>query len=142
VPKSFAEAADLIGGIDIRLVDVLERTVRPVSFEPGRIEVALTGEAPPDLVGRLAATLKRATGAQWVVSIVADGGGATLREARASAEEQRRREAAELPLVRQVQARFPGAEVVAVRDLPAPQGAEPEADEADDEEDRSMSREA
>jgi DNA polymerase-3 subunit gamma/tau len=122
MPENFAAAVRLAGDVDIRLVDILEQQVRPVSFAPGRIEIELGEEAPPAIAHRFASTLTRATGSRWVVSIAGDGergrAGATLGEAGVRDEAGEREAVERLELVRRVKERFPGARVVAVRELP------------------------
>ncbi len=115
------------------LVFALERHVRPVRFEPGRIEIALTPEAERDLPQRLMAALRKWTGARWMVSVTASEAGETLHEARAKGRAALLEEVSADPLVRQVLEKFPGAEIVAVRERSAGTPDEqPEAVEAID----------
>jgi len=110
-PESFEEAVRLVCDIDIRLSDPLEQSVRPVSFAAGHIEIEVSDGAPTDIANRFAATLTRATGARWVVSIAGAGRMPPRRgEPSAAAEEP--------DLVASVKRRFPGARVVGQRDLP------------------------
>ncbi len=106
---------------DRLLVFALERHVRPVRFEAGRMEIALTAEAESDLPQRLTRALQSWTGHRWIVAVSSDENAAeTAHERRekdrASEMERVRAE----PLVREVFERFPGAEIVAVR----PRGGE------------------
>ena len=119
--QSLADIATLAGDKrDIRLKIALEEDVRPVAFEPGRIEIALEPTARPELVQELARKLHTWTGERWVVVVASDpgAGGPTL------AEERRAREAAEIalvkdhPLLKDVLARFPDATIEEVRPLP------------------------
>ncbi|MFV2093552.1 MAG: DNA polymerase III subunit gamma/tau, partial [Hyphomicrobiales bacterium] len=71
IPADFAAAAALVGDLDIRLAEAIESYLHPVSFETGRIEISLAPGAPGKLANQFAATLGRATGRVWVVSIVA-----------------------------------------------------------------------
>ena len=61
----------------------------------------------------------RATGRVWVVSIVARGGAATIKDQRRLETQNQLQEAASHPLVKAVMERFPGAQIVAVRDTGA-----------------------
>jgi len=123
-PQDFAEAAALVGDYDIRLAHIVETSVRPVDFAPGRIEMALAGEAPRDLAFRFGRTLERATGRKWVVSISAQDGGRTLRETREEAKAAREKAAADHPVVKAVLEQFPGAKIVDIREPDEPDAAE------------------
>ncbi|NND49287.1 MAG: hypothetical protein HKN60_03440 [Rhizobiales bacterium] len=121
-PDSFEQAVRLVGDHDIRLVDPLEKHMQLVSFTPGHIEVALGAEAPADLANRFAATLTRATGSTWVVSVAGDGPAAPPDEATPASPPADQPDA-EPELVQKVKDRFPGAKVVEVRDLPQAGGS-------------------
>jgi DNA polymerase III subunit gamma/tau len=117
------------------LVFALERHVRPVRFEPGRIEIALTPEAERDLPQTLMAALRKWTGERWMVSVTAAAAdaGETAHEARAKGRAALFEEVSADPLVRQVLEKFPGAEIVAVRERSAgTPDDQPEAVEAID----------
>jgi len=87
-----------------------------VSFAPGRIEMAIAGEAPRDLAFRFGRTLERATGRKWMVSISARDGGQTLREMRDTARTNRETAAAAHPVVKAVLEQFPGSQIVDIRE--------------------------
>jgi len=100
---------------DLTIKSALERDVRLVRFEDGRIEIALEEGAPKSLVGELSKKLSDWTGRRWMVIVSSEPGMPSL-----YAQDQARK--AELkdgvrddPLVRAVLARFPGAEIVGVR---------------------------
>ncbi|MBM3561562.1 MAG: DNA polymerase III subunit gamma/tau [Alphaproteobacteria bacterium] len=100
---------------DMRLKIALESEVRLVRFEAGLIEFELAPGGARDLAATLMQKLQAWTGERWMVSIVASGGAPSLKEQR-EAEERRRRSSLESdPLVASVLARFPGAQIVAVR---------------------------
>jgi DNA polymerase III subunit gamma/tau len=106
---------------DLTMKSALERDVRLVRFEDGRIEIALEDNAPKSLVGELSKKLSDWTGRRWMVIVSSEPGAPSI-----YAQEQARK--AELkdgvrddPLVQAVLARFPGAEIVGVR---APAGGE------------------
>jgi DNA polymerase-3 subunit gamma/tau len=102
---------------DRLLVFALERHVRPVHFEPGRIDIALTPEAERDLPQRLARALQEWTGHRWVIAISnGDSAPATVHEERQKKTASVMEDVRADPLVREVLERFPGAEIVAVRE--------------------------
>ncbi|MGH6923202.1 MAG: DNA polymerase III subunit gamma/tau [Propylenella sp.] len=105
---------------DRLLVFALERHVRLVHFEPGRIEVALTAEAERDLPQRLGQALQNWTGRRWIVAISSGEAAAeTAHEARVKNRASLMEEMRADPLVREVFTRFPGAEIVDVRERPS-----------------------
>jgi DNA polymerase-3 subunit gamma/tau len=111
---------------DMALKVQIKQFLRPVRFDPGRIEVSLTEHAPRMLVSDLTTRLHTWTGRRWVVTISRERGGDTLSEI-----EQARRDVALLdarndPSVAAILARFPGAKIIDVR-LPDAVGA-PEAE--------------
>jgi len=97
----------------------LEHNVHLVHLEPGRIEIRPTARAPRTLANDLQAKLRAVTGERWTVSIASQGGAPTLSEQKQSAKTARFEAVAQEPLVRAVLDRFPGAEIVAVRDAVA-----------------------
>ncbi len=109
------------------LVFALERHVRPVRFEPGRIEIALTPEAERDLPQKLMAALRNWTGERWMVSVTAAAveAGETVHEARAKGRAALIEEVSADPLVKRVMEKFPGAEIVDVRERVAEAEAAP-----------------
>jgi DNA polymerase III subunit gamma/tau len=110
----------------------LENDVHLVRLEQGHIEFRPSPRAPSSLAGDLKQKLKDWTGMPWSVSIAREGGEPTLAERRRSAKAARIESVMQEPLVRAVLDRFPGAEIVAVREAAiAEQAAEamPEKDE-------------
>jgi DNA polymerase-3 subunit gamma/tau len=103
----------------------VETNLRLVRYSPGRIEFEPTGAAPADLAARLSASLQRWTGARWGVSI-AQGGGKTIAETRASEQDARRAKAMEIPLVKAIFQAFPGARITAFNE-PEPEESIAEA---------------
>jgi DNA polymerase III subunit gamma/tau len=100
---------------DLTIKSALERDVRLVRFEDGRLEVSLEANAPKSLTGELSKKLSDWTGRRWMVIVSAEPGVPSL-----YAQAQMRK--ADLkdgvradPLVQAVLARFPGAEIVDVR---------------------------
>ncbi len=109
---------------EITLKLALERDVRPVRFEAGRVEFSLVEGASRTLAQDLSRRLKEWTGQTWMVAVVNEEGGATLREQAAAAKDQRENDAAAHPAVKAVLERFPGARIVDVRDPRAVAAAE------------------
>ena len=108
----------------------LEHNVHLVHLEPGRIEIRPTARAPRTLANDLQTKLRAATSERWTVSIASQGGAPTLAEQKQLAKTARFEAVAQEPMVRAVLDRFPGAEIVAVRDTVAPDVAAsmPESD--------------
>jgi DNA polymerase III subunit gamma/tau len=106
----------------------LEHNVHLVHLEPGRIEIRPTARAPRTLANDLQTKLRAATGERWTVSIASQGGAPTLAEQKQSAKTARFEAVAQEPMVRAVLDRFPGAEIVAVRDVTADEIAPPATD--------------
>ena len=106
----------------------LENHIHLVHLEPGRIEFRPHPRASRTLAGDLQQKLRDWTGERWAVSIASQGGAPTLAEQKQSAKTARFEAVAQDPLVRAVLDRFPGAEVVAVRDTAQPDVAAPMPD--------------
>jgi DNA polymerase-3 subunit gamma/tau len=107
---------------DLGVKTALERDVRLVHFEDGRLEFSLEPSAQKSLTGELSKKLADWTGRRWMVIVSAEPGAPSV-----YAQAQTRK--AELkdgvrgdPLVQAVLSRFPGAEIVDVR-TPAGAGA-------------------
>ena len=101
----------------------LINNVRPVHFEPGRIEFSLEDSAPQEIVGDLAKFLHAETGERWMVSLSNQPGGQTAAQ-KANAETAEEKAAiAETPLVKSILETFPGATIETVRRL-GPETAE------------------
>ena len=104
----------------------IENDVHLVRLEPGRLEFRPGPRAPRTLAGDLQQKLRDWTGQRWSVSVTNDGGAPTLAEQKKNAKAARIESVMQAPLVRAVMERFPGAEIVAVRDV-AGDDAVPEA---------------
>ncbi|MGH6890556.1 MAG: DNA polymerase III subunit gamma/tau [Rhizomicrobium sp.] len=94
----------------------IENHMHLLRLEPGQIEFRPAPGAPRTLAGDLAQKLKEWTGARWVVTVAAEGGAPTLAEEKKARQAQKLERVAQEPMVRAVLDRFPGAEIVAVRD--------------------------
>jgi DNA polymerase-3 subunit gamma/tau len=117
---------------DILMRTALERDVRLVHIEDGKLEIALEPSARKTLVNDLSRKISEWTGRRWMVVVSAEQGVPTVNsqaEAKRSELEQGVRGD---PLVQAVLARFPGAEIVGVRrrdDLSTPDAVAPVGDE-------------
>jgi DNA polymerase III subunit gamma/tau len=101
---------------DIALKAALEKDVRLVRFEEGRIEFALADGASRTLANDLTRKLAAWTGTRWVVALSSEPGAPTLQDQRQAAARERKETAATHPLVQAVLQKFPGAQVVDVRE--------------------------
>ena len=135
--QSFAEVVALAQARrDIQLKVALERDVRLVRFEDGRIEFELAPDGSPQLAANLMRRLAEWTGTRWMVAVVSGGGAPSLREAADAAARQEKNGVAADPTVRLLLDTFPGSEIVAVRSLiepPAPELAAAVTDTLDEE---------
>jgi DNA polymerase-3 subunit gamma/tau len=132
--QSFEDVLSLIADRrDVGLKLDVERYVRPISFRQGAIRFEPAPGAPNTLSQRLASRLKEWTGQPWLIAAEATGGGESVyeRDKRSRAETRAGLEAD--PFVLEVMRVFPGAEIVAVRELKAAPTVDPvaEADESD-----------
>ncbi len=134
---AFARFADLVAFAhdrrDLPLKTLLERDVRLVHFEDGRLEIALEPTASRALIGDLGRKLGALTGRRWMVVVSTESGEPTVKS---QAEARRNAFVAGVqsdPVVQTVLARFPGAQIVAVREpdrsLAAPLPAAPVDDD-------------
>jgi DNA polymerase-3 subunit gamma/tau len=99
---------------DIVLKAALERDVRLVRFEEGRIELSLAEGGSRTIANDLARALQLWTGERWMVALSSEEGEPTLRDQAVAAERERKEGAASHPLVQAVLATFPGAQIVNV----------------------------
>jgi DNA polymerase-3 subunit gamma/tau len=110
----------------------IENDVHLVRLEPGRLEFRPGPRAPRTLAGDLQQKLRDWTGARWTVSVTSEGGGPTLAEQKKNAKAARIESVMQAPMVRAVLDRFPGAEIVAVRDVAQEETAAPSMPDAED----------
>jgi DNA polymerase-3 subunit gamma/tau len=118
---------------DIRLKNQIETLMRPIRVSPGQIEVALEASAPPGLPGELARKLEGWTGMRWMVLVTKEGGEKPLAQQTKDRRDTVFRETRDHPDVQAILKRFPGAEIVDVRDYDA--GPAPVADDTAGEKD-------
>jgi DNA polymerase-3 subunit gamma/tau len=102
---------------DMTLLVNVETYLRLVKYSPGRIEFQPTEDAPSDLAAKLASRLQSWTGARWGVTVVSDGGQATLAEERAKHRDDLQGQAMQHTMVQAVMLSFPGAEIHSVKTL-------------------------
>ncbi len=110
----------------------IENDMHLVSLEQGKIEIRPSERAPRTLSGDLAQKLKEWTGIRWVVSVAREGGAPTIAEAKKSAHTAKLEGVMQEPMVRAVLDRFPGAEIIAVRDLLQDENAAPMPEPSED----------
>ncbi len=101
---------------DLQTRGALERDVRLVRFEPGRLEVALEPSASKAIVSDLARKISQWTGQRWMVVVSGEQGQPTIREQNEARRAALERGVQSDPLVKAVLAKFPGAQIVAVRE--------------------------
>ena len=99
---------------DILMKTALERDVRLVRFEDGKLEIALEPSARKTLVNDLARKLTEWTGKRWMVVVSAEQGAPTVSSQAQAKEDELEQGVRGDPLVQAVLARFPGAEIVGV----------------------------
>jgi DNA polymerase-3 subunit gamma/tau len=100
---------------DLQIKAALERDVRLVHCEDGKLEIALEPGAAKTLVNELSRKLSAWTNRQWMVILSREAGAATLKAQADAQDAERKRGVRADPLVQAVLNRFPGAEIVAVR---------------------------
>jgi DNA polymerase-3 subunit gamma/tau len=137
----FAELIDLAAQKrDLAVKTALERDVRLVRCEDGRLEIVLQPSAARTLVNDLARKISQWTGRRWMVVVSAEAGEPTVHAQSEARQIELKTEVRADPLVQAVLARFPGAEIVDVRQAGAAaasagrdlEGAMPEPPPADD----------
>ncbi len=105
---------------DISLQLALERDVRLVRFEQGRIEFSMMPGASPRLAPTLMNRLQEWTGSRWLVAVSNSPGAPSLKEQKDAKAREILTGVQSDPLVQSALAAFPGAEIVGVRPYAAP----------------------
>jgi len=100
---------------DLAIKSALERDVRLVRFEDGKLEISLEASAPKTFTGELSKKLADWTGRRWLVIVSAEQGMPSLYEQAQTRKAELKDGVRSDPLVQAVLARFPGAEIVDVR---------------------------
>jgi DNA polymerase III subunit gamma/tau len=101
---------------DIKLKSDLESLVRPIRVAPGQLEIALEPGAHPGLPGEIARKLEAFTGMRWMVMVAKDGGEKPVSRQRQESRDSLFIMAREHPEVQAVLKRFPGAEIIDVKE--------------------------
>jgi DNA polymerase III subunit gamma/tau len=122
---------------DLVVRTALERDVRLVKFEDGRLEIAFEPGASKALVSDLGRKISAWTGRRWMVVVSTEPGVPTVRSQQDVQKAELKAGAEADPLVQAVLNRFPGAKIVRVtkpgEDIPAPAaGDDDEAPPVDD----------
>jgi DNA polymerase-3 subunit gamma/tau len=99
---------------DVQMKLALERDVRLVRCEDGKLEIAVESTAPKTLVNDLSRKLQQWTGRPWVVVVSREPGEATLKSIADARKAELEVGVRGDPLVKAVMERFPGAEIVRV----------------------------
>src|SRR5262249_13369134 len=100
---------------DLTMKTALERDVRLVRFEDGRLEIAIENGASKTLVNDLSRKLAEWTGRRWMIVVSAEQGAPTVKAQVAARKAELERGVRADPLVQAVLARLPGAEIGEVR---------------------------
>jgi DNA polymerase-3 subunit gamma/tau len=112
---------------DLTMKSALERDVRLVRFEDGKLELALEPSAQHTLIGDLAKKLSQWTGRRWMVAVSKEAGAPSVKAQADLRKAELRDNVRTDPLVQAVLERFPGAEIVDVR-VPAGGSSQDNAD--------------
>ncbi|MGE0564380.1 MAG: DNA polymerase III subunit gamma/tau [Pseudolabrys sp.] len=99
---------------DVSMKMALERDVRLVRCEDGRLEIALEKSARNTLVHDLSRKLSEWTGKRWMVVVSAEPGAPTMKSQAEAREAELKHGVRAIPLVQSVLNKFPGAEIVGV----------------------------
>jgi DNA polymerase-3 subunit gamma/tau len=114
--KDFAALIVLAGEKrDLAMKSALERDVRLVRFEDGKLELALEPSARPTLIGELSKKLNEWTGRRWMVAVSKELGVPSVKAQADIRKAELKDNVRGDPLVQAVLTRFPGAEIVDVR---------------------------
>jgi len=114
----FEDVVELIrSNRDVQLLVAVEDGLRLARYQPGQIEFEMADAAPRDLATRLAQRLQSWTGVRWGVTVVTEGGGATISEERNRHRDDLQGRALQHPMVQAVLTHFPGAEIREVKTL-------------------------
>ncbi|MGI9480876.1 MAG: DNA polymerase III subunit gamma/tau [Hyphomicrobiales bacterium] len=119
---SFQDVIKLAGERrDIKLKTELENYVRLIRFAPGQIECALEPDAPRGLPNALSRKLEQWTFTRWIISVSDEGGETPVADQTRAKRQNLFNEVRELPDVKAVLEKFPGAEIVDVTELVPPE---------------------
>ncbi|MCZ6763878.1 MAG: DNA polymerase III subunit gamma/tau [Alphaproteobacteria bacterium] len=114
-PQSFADLVETFGlRREVDLKGHLFHNVHLVAFEPGRLEIRPTEQAPRDLTGRVVRCLRDWFGPHWHVTVSSAAGDLPLAEQARAAAVADYDTAVQDPLVKAVLDIFPGARIAKV----------------------------
>ncbi len=129
--RSVADIANLADQHrDMQFKILVRNYVRPVKIEPGKLEIALTDDAPKTFVNDLSARLKNWTGRQWFVSLSREEGAPTMAQAESAKRQDAITDAKNDPDIAAILSRFPGSRITDIRIPEAQADATDEALEA------------
>lgn len=111
--QDIVDLADRHNEIQFKLL--VKEYVRPVSFKQGRIEFVPAEGMPRFFAHDISKMLREWTGERWTVTVVNEGGGATLREEEERAHAALLSDAEADPDIAKILNYFPGAKIVDVR---------------------------
>ncbi|WP_422036133.1 DNA polymerase III subunit gamma/tau [Roseibium sp.] len=100
---------------DIPMKVAIQRQMRLVKFEPGKIEIQPTEDAPSDIAGEFGRKLMEWTGQRWFVVVSREHGRPTIHEEQEANQQQLLSDAKSHPTVAALLTQFPGAKVVDVK---------------------------
>jgi DNA polymerase-3 subunit gamma/tau len=122
--RAFSSLQDLLALAtekrDIKLKSDLESLVRPIRVAPGQFELALEPGAHPGLPGEIARKLEAFTGMRWMVMVAKEGGAKPVSRQRQESKDNLFLLARDHPDVQAVLKRFPGAEIIDVKEPDQP----------------------
>jgi DNA polymerase-3 subunit gamma/tau len=117
-PRAITRFEDLIALAaekrDLPVKAALERDVRLVRMDDGRLEIALEPGVPKSLVNDLSRKFGSWTGRPWMVVVSAEGGAPTVKTQIEERNADIRQGVQAHPLVQDVLTRFPGAQITRV----------------------------
>jgi DNA polymerase-3 subunit gamma/tau len=117
MPKDFSALVALFAQHkEVKCYGELFNFAQLVKLEAGRLEIALSSQASPDLASKVTKCLSDWTGQRWVVSVARTGGDGVTLAAQAQARQLAEREAViHHPLVQKALTLFPMAKLVNIR---------------------------
>ena len=98
--------------------------MRPIAVSEGKVEIALVDGANPAIANELSRKLEAWTSRRWMVMVAKTGGATPIAQLRLDARESAFKSAREHPDVQAILKKFPGAEILNVRELNAPKPLE------------------
>lgn len=100
---------------DVPMKVAIQRQMRLVKFEPGKIEIQPTDDAPADIAGEFGRKLTEWTGQRWFVVVSRTQGRPTIHEEQEANQQQLLSDARSHPTIAALLSQFPGAKVIDVK---------------------------